>query len=871
MLGGFLSTRPGYRPRRGFGLLSALAAVAVTSSVLVGPSAPPPATPAPAGASTTLSRPAATAPASTSTAASVTAPTGRTATATSTAGSTPTASPAPTSTSTATAQQAAGAVAEPSLTRYAEAKVTQQRAPRVPVCGGKLTLGKVEACQSITGQQKNIWTVTTTADQDTLITKLTRGSGDYASAQVTNAAGQSVCAFGIDSGTCRLGPAGTYTITVMLYSPDDRGNYTLAVDSTRIPSACDVLPGNFFSFDSAGATDTVPFGAAMNCYSFDQPLNSVLRVVTDPDGDLDVRGQILDAQHEPVCNLPYGSGECSLSRPGPYRLLMWEYYGKESPYTLKMRRLSNPVGCPAVPLAPFGDPGAALGSGVARANDLACNTFTTDAAGPVLVRFMRQDEQAIAWTVHDTAGQQVCEKGANSRFCALPAAGTYTLLVTNQNISDAAVDYRVGVTRLDRFDGCAATTGTSWDQPALRLHQTSPVQTNCQPFQGSAGDRMLTYSTPAPHAWLVDRTGAQICTEPSQEDGCVLPADGTYRVISYLWEWNADSTDLTYQMQIRRLSDPVGCPTVRPGVYNAAPAGAPGGIRCRILEVPAAGVYRVKAVHGENLRAYARVYDPAGRTVCTDIQCELPAAGRYTLVLVGDRVIDNDFEYAVALLPWQPSGCPSVSDTGWRDAPHRGEFQTSGQLNCLQLPTPSGGHLAALLPGEMTVAASPDIDVLNADGRPVCDFSSLRQYSCQLTGPAPFSVLLSGRDWVPTLAYALGFARTDGPPACPVLPRDATGATVTTGTNRFAVCFLIPTDQHAAQESFTWTRTSGTGDARMSMFDANGVRSCGPTGYAVERTITCTLPAGPVTVLLETDAVDATYRLTHRDAATPAP
>jgi hypothetical protein len=114
------------------------------------------------------------------------------------------------------------------------------------------------------------------------------------------------------------------------------------------------------------------------------------------------------------------------------------------------------------------------------------------------------------------------------------------------------------------------------------------------------------------------------------------------------------------------------------------------------------------------------------------------------------------------------------------------------------------------------------------------------------------------------------FARVDGPPNCPVLPQGTTGATVTTGADRFAACFSIPADRHGARETFTYRRTSGTGDASLSVFDASGIRYCGPSPQSVERTFTCSLPAGPVTVILEADGVGATYQLTHRDASTPA-
>lgn len=51
------------------------------------------------------------------------------------------------------------------------------------------------------------------------------------------------------------------------------------------------------------------------------------------------------------------------------------------------------------------------------------------------------------------------------------------------------------------------------------------------------------------------------------------------------------------------------------------------------------------------------------------------------------------------------------------------------------------------------------------------------------------------------------------------------------------------------------------------MFDGTGVRRCGSTTPSADRTINCPLPEGPATVILETDAVPATYQLTHQAAA----
>jgi hypothetical protein len=100
----------------------------------------------------------------------------------------------------------------------------------------------------------------------------------------------------------------------------------------------------------------------------------------------------------------------------------------------------------------------------------------------------------------------------------------------------------------------------------------------------------------------------------------------------------------------------------------------------------------------------------------------------------------------------------------------------------------------------------------------------------------------------------------DGSPSCPVLD----GAALTTGGDNFSVCRTIPADAHAARETFTWKRTAGTGGAYLSIFSADGIRHCGPTGTFAERTATCALPAGPLTVILNASEADATFELTRR-------
>jgi hypothetical protein len=168
-----------------------------------------------------------------------------------------------------------------------------------------------------------------------------------------------------------------------------------------------------------------------------------------------------------------------------------------------------------------------------------------------------------------------------------------------------------------------------------------------------------------------------------------------------------------------------------------------------------------------------------------------------------------------------------------------------------------------LLPGEPSGTARPVVNVVNIGGISVCDATTLRRRACVLGPTGPYTVLLVAPEGTPTGPYAMAFARVNGPPACQALPAGTDGVTVATNADQFAACYSIPADGHAAQEVFTYQRTSGTGNAIISVFNAAGTRICGPTTPAADRTVTCNLPAGPVTVIVEADATDATYQLTR--------
>jgi hypothetical protein len=231
-------------------------------------------------------------------------------------------------------------------------------------------------------------------------------------------------------------------------------------------------------------------------------------------------------------------------------------------------------------------------------------------------------------------------------------------------------------------------------------------------------------------------------------------------------------------------------------------------------------------------------------------------------------VVDNDLQYVVGLLPVLPAHCGTVADGANPITPYQ-DTLVAGQYDCLQLPTPAGGSIVELLPATATGTTSPTVTILDSLGAYVCDSYQLRQISCTLNGTGPFHAIVTAGDSSAPGAYTVAFARVDGPPACPVLPSTAAGASVTTSAGHFATCLSIPAAQRGTRETYTVTRTSGGGDATVSVINGTGVRYCQTYIPAAAQTLTCSMPAGPATVIVQTDDVDATYQVTYAEAPTP--
>lgn len=511
--------------------------------------------------------------------------------------------------------------------------------------------------------------------------------------------------------------------------------------------------------------------------------------------------------------------------------------------------------CPTLPLAPFGDPGSAVGKVTVPAGGSACLSFTAEQPG--LHRVLTKRGGAVA-QVFDGETQVDCyDHTWGDGWCTLPRAGVFTLKFVDTSWGTEPAEAQVTVTPLTATTGCAKETGTSWDLPPVTGSAASPLGLVCHPFSGRPGERITvdfhtdTYGESI--NWITDETGAHICPHFNEDDseGCVLPGDGPYRVLGHVRQAER-GFPAPYTLTIRRLSDPAGCARVPVNAYGSAPTTATPATGCKIFSVPATGRYSVYEVTDE-ARSSVPVYDREGKTVCAG--CGIPA-GDYTVLT----------DHATLILDRAGTdGCEPV-ELGT----HQGTFAAAGGIDCLRLPLPEGARMAALTPLSGP-SPQPRVVVVDADGVQRCNGESLGAGTCALAGSAPFRALVSTEDdSTATGPYRIALHRTDAASGCPALPAgdftaDGAAARLRTGDGVFSHCLSIPADDHSAVENLQLRAVSGGSTAEFSVLDADGKQVCS-VWPSLSTWTTCSLAPGVAhTVLVTGRDTAAEYTLTRRD------
>ncbi|MEW2631895.1 Tat pathway signal protein [Streptomyces sp. NPDC048389] len=530
----------------------------------------------------------------------------------------------------------------------------------------------------------------------------------------------------------------------------------------------------------------------------------------------------------------------------------------------------EPAACAALALAPFGDPGDAVASGTLAAGTQQCFTVRAEAGEHLFM--LRDTRNLITGKIEGPDGPLDCFASVSDvGFCDVPAAGTYTVRVRNDQVDTS--DFRLFVVPLAEAEPCEPAMGTAWDQPVPVRTTANHFQVNCQRIAAQPGERLVTYADSVAYgdatAWITDETGRNACERELGKPGCVLTGDGPYRVLSYAS--SGEENPVTYQLQVARLSDPQGCPAVEVGRYGAEPALPSATVRCRILKVPAAGRYLVTPVDERNSIWWTFVYDGESTEVCRGGWCTFPAAGSYTLV-VGDPHRAFDGSYATAFLDRTGTqGCVPVEE-----GLHEGLLGAAGQYDCLELPMPQGARIS----GQARIGTGPAIDteVLDAAGALQCDETALRESNCQLSGVAPYRAIVHADAGEEPGPYAINFLRTDTPlppGTCARMPRstfsDLSNATkLTTGDGVFTHCLEIPATDHSASELFELRTVSGTASADFAVTDESGELKCERTAVKNGWSVCPLTPGKAHRVVFTGQDTAASYTLSRRDVTSTA-
>jgi hypothetical protein len=498
--------------------------------------------------------------------------------------------------------------------------------------------------------------------------------------------------------------------------------------------------------------------------------------------------------------------------------------------------------CAVLPLAPYGPAGDAHATGSLTYRQTACYRITA----PAGVLVVDNDDTAVQKTVTTADDQIVCAKSAYVS-CALPAAGTYTLVLEGNATYAAAYD--IAARSYATTDGCLPAVETGFDQPPTTGRFATEDQMDCRLLDAPPGARILVDTadndTTTGGYRIVGPTGADACASNGYPYGCVLQGTGPYRVISSsIYHYVG-----AYALRIRQLSDPVGCPEITPHAFGAGASQS--AVPCRVLHVPAPGPYRVGA---PVLRADGSTLCPAAGV------CVFDAAGRYTAFVDG-----HPKSTTVAFVDMKSTaGCVPTSDQGAVDPVNRGSLAPGAQA-CLQLPSPAGATLLVAKPVLKVVDATlaDTFEVLNADGTAACDGPLT---NCRLTGPAPYRLLVSGT----AAPYAVSVFRLDQPVGCPELPQDGfgtdTGASARFDASHALRCFTVPANAHAAEELFQFAEVQGSTLDRGVLSVVGGCT----TGETRSGAVSCKPAPGAATVVVRGPASDAEFHVVRRDVTAAA-
>ncbi len=309
------------------------------------------------------------------------------------------------------------------------AATTQLRVPlRPPGCPIDLTLGRTGTCTLIRAGQVDNFTIAATAG-DRLRLHVAPSSGGTSRPALTTGVlspgGAVTCpAKADDDLDCPIPATGTYTVVVRDFYGTGIGGYTITPQRLTNPVGCGTLTV------PATTAGTVTLGGNP-CHRIAATAGERIRLHTVPTAKgtgLAIWTDLIAPAGTVACGgKTAGDLDCAITATGTYTAIVRDYYGQNTgPYAITPQRLTNPAGCTtlAIGAGVFGT----LTLGGVRCYRVASTAgrvlqMSTSTAPGVLL--------APQADVVSPTGAIVCTPRVGARTCTTPAAGTYTITVSD--------------------------------------------------------------------------------------------------------------------------------------------------------------------------------------------------------------------------------------------------------------------------------------------------------------------------------------------------------------------------------------------------------------------------------------------------------
>ncbi len=707
---------------------------------------------------------------------------------------------------------------------------------------------------------------TFTADQPGLYRVLVDNSQQSVHAQVLDGENPVDCydTTYYQDGWCPLSHAGDFTLEVTNVGAADLPEVPVAV----VPLASTTTgcaPESGTSWDVPPITAAAPGPLAVECYPFAGKAGERIAVDFSTVKYGAHEAWITDTTGARICPRPGDGGDgCVLPGDGPYRVLAQvdsAEGGFPADYTLKVRRLSDPSGCTAVPLNAYGS------APTAADPTSECKVFTVPGGGRYLAYEVDTSGVRSTLGVYDRSGATVCPAG---KLCAL-AAGDYVVYTDQQTlILDRTAD-----------TGCTAAA-TGLNQGTFG----SAGEIDCLSLALPQGARLaalkgLSGTVPQVDLTVVDATGAQQCDASSLQAGtCALSGAAPFRVLVSTTD-NRDPAG-AYALALHRTDEAGGCRTLPAGDFTdtsgQARISTGGGVFSDCLTIPAddhssVENIQLQAVSGSSPADFT-VLDSTGKQVCyvipslsTWTTCPLTPGLAHTVLVTGT---DTAAEYTLTRrdVTETAKGCAPSPAVAVGGASYSGAPGAPGTLRCRQVTTQDAGDVLHL--NVRDPLGTANILAYDAQGKGVCSY---RNRACAVTGSTRYQVLVTVPPSLQSAAAyhldALRIATAAGPaPECTRVPNISYGYGPVTGTlteQHTALCAVLPT---AYRDNFDFAVSDTAGSpstAVPSLYNSRLSDGCIrfiPTGYSCSVNESYSADPTPTTLLigLPEDASQSAYR-----------